>query len=119
MKYAIEQYARGKTEFESTSFICAAWYLENFLVKELAPVFGGFPFNPDAEGILTLRCPRWGGKEDVPFVSITEDYGDIVHGLFLDPARWNGTVVHGCSDILSFDELAAVFQEGKQSALLR
>ncbi|KAL3430005.1 hypothetical protein BDV09DRAFT_189642 [Aspergillus tetrazonus] len=111
MKYAIEQYARSKKEFDSVNFICAAWYLENFLAMEIAPIFGGFPFTPDAEGILTFRCPRWGGKEDVPFVSIAEDYGDIVHGLFLDPVTWNGTVVHGCSDILSFDELVGLFQE--------
>ncbi|KAI9372463.1 hypothetical protein BJX61DRAFT_552879 [Aspergillus egyptiacus] len=111
MKHKIEQYARNTPRFQSVNFICAAWYLENFLVKEIAPIFGGFPFIPDSEGILTFRCPRWGGNEDVPFVSITDDYGDLVHGLFLDPVRWNGTVVHGCSDILSFEELVGHFQE--------
>ncbi|KAL4956620.1 hypothetical protein BDW69DRAFT_181398 [Aspergillus filifer] len=110
MKHGIEQYACSRGEFESVNFICAAWYLENFLVKELAPIFGGFPFNADAEGVLTFRCPRWGGDEAVPFISISEDYGDIVHGLFLNPVRWNGSVVHGCSDILSFDQLVGQFQ---------
>ncbi|KAF7597141.1 hypothetical protein BBP40_009479 [Aspergillus hancockii] len=110
MKNKIERYARNNTQFQTVSFICAAWYLENFLVKEIAPLFGGFPFVADAEAFLTFRCPRWGGKEDVPFISISDDYGDIVQGLFLDPHRWNGHVVHGCSDILTFDELVTHFQ---------
>ncbi|KAL4930456.1 NmrA/HSCARG family protein [Aspergillus undulatus] len=110
MKNQIELYARRNSQFETTSFICAAWYFENFLDMAAAPIFGGFPFTPDLDGTLIFRCPRWGGREDVPFISISDDYGDIVHGLFLDPARWNGARIHGCSDILSFDDLVAQFQ---------
>jgi hypothetical protein len=110
-KYAIEQYARGIEQFETVSFICVAWLLENFSVKEFAPIFGGFPHLPDQEGYLTFVAPKWGGKEDVPFLSKTEDLGDIVQGMFLDPLRWNGKVVHGCSDICSMDDVVSQFEK--------
>ena len=108
-KYEIEQYARGIESFETASFICVAWFFEMFSVKEIAPIFGGFPHLPDSEEYLTFVAPKWGGKEDVPFISVADDLGDIVHGMFLDPVRWNGSVVHGCSDICSFDDIASVF----------
>jgi hypothetical protein len=57
--------------------------------------------------------PRWGGKEDVPFISIGDDYGDIVHGIFLEPEKWNGKLVQGVSDIKSLDEVVAAFESGK------
>ncbi|KAL4969426.1 NmrA/HSCARG family protein [Aspergillus stella-maris] len=109
MKYKIEQYARSITAFETTSFICASWFLENFLVKEIAPIFGGFPYVPDAEGYLTFVAPKWGGPEAVPFISMTDDFGDIVQGMFLDPVSVHGEVIHGLSDVCSFDELVGVF----------
>lgn len=111
MKYKIEQYARSIECFETVSFICAAWFLENFLIKELAPVFGGFPHSPDSEGYLTFVAPNWGGNEEVPFISISDDFGDIVHGMFLDPVRWNGQVIHGCSDICSFEDVVSNFEK--------
>ncbi|EAW25743.1 NmrA/HSCARG family protein [Aspergillus fischeri NRRL 181] len=111
MKYKIEQYARSISCFETVSFICASWFFENFLAKEIAPVFGGFPFIPDAEGYLTLVAPKWGGKEDVPFISMSDDFGDIVQGMFLDPIAVNGQVIHGCSDICSFEDLVSTFEK--------
>lgn len=113
VKYRIEQYAKQPRKFQTVTSINAAWYLENFLVKEVAPVFGGFPHFPDDEGYLTFRVPNWGGDNKVPFLSITDDYGDIVQGIFLDPARWDGHVVHGASEILGFDQLVANFEEGE------
>ncbi|KAF3893335.1 putative NmrA family transcriptional regulator [Trichophyton interdigitale] len=111
MKYKIEQYAKQLGKFSTITPINAAWYLENFLVKEVAPVFGGFPHFPDDEGYLTYRVPNWGGDNKVPFLSITDDYGDIVQGIFLDPVRWNGHVVQAMSDMLGFDELVANFAD--------
>ncbi|KAL3446314.1 hypothetical protein BJX65DRAFT_296341 [Aspergillus insuetus] len=111
MKYKIEQYARQISRFETVSCICAAWFFENFLIKELAPIFGGFPFITDTDGYLTLVAPKWGGKEDVPFIAMSDDFGDIVQGMFLDPKAVEGQVVHGCSDICSFDELVSTFEK--------
>ncbi|KAJ5942046.1 hypothetical protein N7516_002214 [Penicillium verrucosum] len=110
MKYRVEQYARELGKFQSLVVVNPAWYFENFLVKEVAPVFGGFPHFPDDEGFLTFRVPNWGGDNKVPFLSISEDYGDIIHGVFLDPTRWNGRVLHGASEILGFDGVTANFE---------
>ncbi|KAJ6012514.1 hypothetical protein N7522_002869 [Penicillium canescens] len=110
-KYEIEQYARSISGFETISFISVAWFLEMFASKEIAAVFGGFPHLPDSEGYLSFVAPKWGGKEDVPFMSVSDDLGDIVHGMFLDPWRWNGEVVYGCSDICSFDDLVLSFEK--------
>ncbi|KAL2359700.1 hypothetical protein RJZ56_007445 [Blastomyces dermatitidis] len=117
MKNKIEHYIRSTGKFSTASFICAGWYLENFLSKEVAPVFGGFPHFPDPEGYLTFKAPMWGGMEDVPWLSMTDDYGDIIHGLFLEPEKWDDHVIHGVSDIRSFDELVGAFQQvtGKKS----
>ncbi|KAG7008553.1 hypothetical protein G7Y79_00005g016940 [Physcia stellaris] len=117
MKYKTEQYAKRLNRFNTITAINAAWYLENFLVKEVAPVFGGFPHQPDAEGILTFRVPRWGGDDVVPFLGIKDDFGDLVQGVFLDPERWNGKVVHGASDMRTFEELVGDFEAvtGKRS----
>lgn len=115
VKHRTEQHAKQPGKFQTVIPINAAWYLENFLAKEVAPVFGGFPHFPDEEGYLTFRVPNWGGDNQVPFLSITDDYGDIVQGIFLDPVRWNGHVVHGASQILSFDQLVANFEEGESN----
>lgn len=111
MKFKIEQYARSNGQFETASFIGAAWFLENFLSKDIAAVFGGFPHIPDAEGYLTFVAPKWGGNEDVPFISMSDDFGDIVQGMFLDPAQWKGQVIQGCSDICSFEDVASQFEK--------
>lgn len=111
MKYKIEQYIKDLGIFKSVIPLGAAWFLENFLSKEVAPVFGGFPYFPDSSNRLVFRCPYWGGKEDVPWVSISDDFGDIVHGAFLDPESWNGHFIHVLSDIRSFPEAVADFQE--------
>ncbi|KAK2774091.1 hypothetical protein FQN53_003762 [Emmonsiellopsis sp. PD_33] len=111
MKNKIENYVRSLAKFSTAAFICPGWYLQNFLSKEVAPIFGGFPHAADPEGYLTFNVPLWGGKEDVPWLSITDDFGDIIQGLFLEPEKWNGSVIHGLSDIHSFDELVGEFQE--------
>ncbi|KJZ74001.1 hypothetical protein HIM_06669 [Hirsutella minnesotensis 3608] len=110
MKYKIEQHAKKFGKFETVTPINPAWFLENFLVKEVAPIFGGFPYFPDDEGYLTFRVPHWGGDERVPFVSVREDFGDIVHGIFLDPVRYKGRVIHGASFMEDFGSLVGDFE---------
>lgn len=90
-----------------------SWYFENFLVQEMAPIFGGFPFITAEVGTLVFRAPLWAGKEDVPFIAIGDDYGDLVHGVFLNPGKWDGKLVQGVSDVMSLDEVTGAFQRGE------
>lgn len=54
--------------------------------------------------------PRWGNSpERIPLTAVAEDYGHIVHGVFLDPERYNGRLVQAVSDIKSFEEIAQTF----------
>ncbi|KAF3037458.1 hypothetical protein E8E12_001371 [Didymella heteroderae] len=109
-KYAIGQYAKSTGAFKSVVLASPGDYFENFTHPDLAPVFGGFPFIPSEDGTLIFRSPKWGGKEDVPFISISDDYGDIVHGIFLDPEKWNGKLVQAVSDIRSWEDSIQAFE---------
>lgn len=109
MKYKIKVYAKQLGSFRAVIPIAAGWFLENFLSREVATIFGGFPYFPDDEGYLTFSAPNWGGTEQAPWLSITDDFGDIVQGIFLDPERWNGHFVQGVSDPGSFQYLMEMF----------
>lgn len=66
---------------------------------------------PDEEGYLSLIVPRWGGEpERVPFTYVAGDYGHIVHGVLLDPAKHNGKLIQAVSDIISFEGIAEIFE---------
>ena len=91
--------------------------MENHLVQELAPVLGGFPFTPDSEGYLTLHLPRMGGNEEVPFIAIGDDYGDLVHGVFLNPEKWNCQLIQGISHSTPQDDLTSSYAKGVYSVL--
>ncbi|KAF1995503.1 NAD(P)-binding protein [Amniculicola lignicola CBS 123094] len=110
-KHEIGEYAKSTGAFKSVGIVSAGWYYENFLIAEMCPIFGGFPHVPTDDGSFVFRVPRWGGKEDVNFISISDDFGDIVHGVFLEPERYNGVLVQGVSDIASFDGVTAAFEK--------
>ena len=80
-----------KPDFTTVTSVDAGWYFEGLLVEEYADGFGGFPFHPDEEGYLTFRVPRWG--PDNSWIGVADDFGDIVHGVFLDPENFNGKMV--------------------------
>lgn len=79
----------------------------------MAPFYGGFPCNQDDEGYLTLRCPCWGGTTETPFVSITKDFGDFVHGVLLNLAKYRGKFIQAISVSAKPEELVAVFEKGE------
>jgi hypothetical protein len=111
-KNAIGEYAKSTRAFKAVVIVGSGWYFENFLSRDLAPIFGGFPYIASEDGTFVLRVPKWGGKEEVPFIAIGDDFGDIVHGVFLEPEKLTGKLVQGVSDIESFDEVVAAFERG-------
>ncbi|KAJ4133440.1 hypothetical protein NW768_005026 [Fusarium equiseti] len=111
MKNAVGKYAKSKGVFQTVNIVSPGWYLENHLVEELAPLLGGFPFSADEEGYVTLRVPHWGGNGEIPLISIGDDYGDLVHGIFLDPEKYNGRLVQGISASETPEKLIFEFEK--------
>ncbi|KAL3293543.1 NmrA-like family protein, partial [Colletotrichum asianum] len=98
--------------FDDGGNVSAAWFLENAFDPKYTAAFGGFAMIKDAEGYLTWETPAMGNNpESVPWLAVADDYGDFVHGVFLDSQRWNGCYIHGVSDSSSFAEMTAKFEE--------
>ncbi|KAH0433006.1 NmrA family protein [Colletotrichum camelliae] len=111
-KSAISKYLLEPGKFETAAIVSAAWFLENAFDPKYTAAFGGFAMIKDAEGYLTWETPAMGNSpESVPWLAVADDYGDFVHGVFLDPQRWNGRYIHGVSDSSSFAEMTAKFEE--------
>ncbi|KAF7588832.1 NmrA-like domain-containing protein 1 [Aspergillus hancockii] len=109
MKARVEKLACATSTFQSVTPIIAAWFMENFRHEGMSDLFGGFPLVPDHEGYLTFKMPLLGGKEDFPWISITDDFGDLVHGVLLNPMRWNRRVIQATSAILPPAEVVNTF----------
>lgn len=114
MKSAIENYAVNSGHFETVCPVFAGFYMELFASKDMARVFGGFPFFPNENGVMTLCTPRWGSEKDMPagWISAGEDFGDIVHGVLTEPEKYHKKGVEALSDPVSFPEVARCFQSG-------
>lgn len=92
-KHEVFQYACHHGSFKSVIGAIPGWYMENFLSPEYAACFGGFPTQPDANGILSFASPELGGKGLVPWLAIGDDFGDMIHGLFRNPQQYHGQTV--------------------------
>ncbi|KOS42295.1 hypothetical protein ACN38_g6804 [Penicillium nordicum] len=112
MKSEIERYAVNTGYFETFCPVYAGFYMELFASKDMARVFGGFPFFPDENGVTTLCTPRWGTEKDMPagWISVNEDFGDIVHGVLTEPEKYHKKGVEALSDACSFPDVASCFQ---------
>lgn len=118
VKIQVERQAYTTKGFKTVTPIVAAWFMENWLEPDYADLFGGWPTFPDSEGYLTYKTPFWGGKEDFPWISMKDDFGDLVHGVFVNPLRWNRRLIQGSSDIVSSAEVVNTFVAGKVFLLL-
>ncbi|CAH0046243.1 unnamed protein product [Clonostachys solani] len=110
-KAAISKYALQCGKFKTVSILSAGWFLENAFDPKYTASFGGFAMIKDADGYLTWATPRMGNDpESVPFLAAADDYGDFVHGVFLDPEAWNGKYIHGVSESSSFSNMTDIFE---------
>lgn len=115
VKARVYEWVYQTQKFDSVTPIMPGWFMENLQDPLMQTLLGGFPAKKDEEGFLTCKSPLWGGIEDVPWVSITDDFGDLVHGIFLDPIRWNHRPVQTVADPMSFGEMTRIFSLGKWS----
>ncbi|KAJ0423041.1 NmrA family protein [Aspergillus carlsbadensis] len=122
-KARIQRYAADLGYFETVCPLYQGWYMDIFGGEDYARALGGFPFFQDEEGFRTLRFPRWGKDTDMPlpFISLTDDFGDIVHGVFLEPEKYNGRAVTTVSDIRTYPEAVETLTAvtGKQARYVR
>ncbi|KAJ6083429.1 hypothetical protein N7467_007564 [Penicillium canescens] len=110
-KNQIEMYARSTGAFENLVPIIPGYFLENFLFKQGASIMGGFPWETDAEGYLTWKVPYWGGDERIPFLSVADDFGDIVHGILISPSEYHLQVVQAMSEITNYQKMTEAFAQ--------
>ncbi|PGH05676.1 hypothetical protein GX51_02836 [Blastomyces parvus] len=111
-KNKIEQLARNSPNIKTVTAVCAGWYFENFTSPFIAEVFGGFPLVTDSEGYVTLSQPLVGGPGLVPYIAMEEDFGDLVHGVLLDPGTWGGKTIQGFSHLATFEKIIEDFTKG-------
>lgn len=86
--------------------------MENFLSKDFSVLLGGFPFAEGHDRVSILRMPGFGGDGYMQFLSVQRDYGDIVHGVFLDPESMNGKHVQAISELATLNMVVQAFSNG-------
>ena len=115
-KAAVSEYMLQDGRFKTATVVSAGWFLENAFDPKYCAAFGGFSLFKDAEGYLTWETPSMGNSpESVPWLAVADDYGDFVHGVFLNTERWNRKYVHGVSESMSFADMTRKFQDGKST----
>ncbi|KAI2791381.1 NmrA-like family domain-containing oxidoreductase himF [Penicillium oxalicum] len=108
VKAEIEEIAQASPLFKTFTPVMVGWYLEN-IGETFADLYGGFPVRKDAEGITECRLPLWGGNEEMPWISVKDDFGDLVHGVFLNPLRWNRRVIQCQAELMSAGDMTTTF----------
>ncbi|KAF3403670.1 NmrA-like family domain-containing protein 1, partial [Penicillium rolfsii] len=108
VKAELEEVAHTSAHFKTVTPVMVGWYLEN-IGEEFADLYGGFPVRQDAEGVTTCSLPLWGGNEKMPWISVKDDFGDMVHGIFLNPLRWNRRVVQCQAELMSAGDMSTTF----------
>ncbi|KAJ5138691.1 uncharacterized protein N7515_003539 [Penicillium bovifimosum] len=108
-KNAIANYGR-KAGFEAFVEVNAGWAMDVFFMETYAKAFGGFATVPDSEGFLSLKIfPMSNDPELVPWTSVKDDYGDAVHGVFLDPSKYANRIIWAISEATSFQHVVDVY----------
>lgn len=118
-KEAISEYAKT-AGFQTATNVNLGWALEIFWLDTYVKAFGGLARQPDDEGFLTLKLPPMGNDPElVPWTAVEHDYGDAVHGVFVDPAPWAGKTVWAVSDPRSFQDLIDAYNKVSGSTRAR
>lgn len=112
-KRKVELFARSLPQFDSVIGAFPGWTFDLYKQPTLPEFLGGFPLLPDNEGYITFRSPPIKGEGKMQTLSIDDDFGEMVHGMLLDPARWNHQTIQCLSDAFTYPELMEHFTEGE------
>ncbi|PKY02457.1 NAD(P)-binding protein [Aspergillus campestris IBT 28561] len=108
-KNAIANYGR-KAGFEAFVEVNAGWAMDIFFMETYGKAFGGFATIPDAEGFLSLKTFSMGNDpERIPWSSVKDDYGDAVHAVFLDPAKYADRIIWAISEAVGFQHVVDTY----------
>ena len=103
----------------TATVVNAGWFLENAFDTKYVQSFGGFAKVVDQDGYLTWKTPPMGNDpEMVPWLAVADDYGDIVHGVLLDPETWNGQYIDAVSESMGFADMTSLFEKGRMILML-
>jgi hypothetical protein len=90
--------------------------MECWMDESFCKTWGGFPWfgrdDNDKHGVV-LSAPPYGGDGRMPWVSLQDDFGDIVHGIFLNPTQYHHRPVQAISELIRYEDLAKAFTKGK------
>ncbi|KAJ5629099.1 hypothetical protein N7490_011327 [Penicillium lividum] len=104
-----EEYAQSHEMFTTFTPLLPASFMECWTAEPFCETWGGFPLVPKENGELILSVPPYGGDGRMPWVSVQDDFGDIVHGIFLDPVHYDKQRVQAISSLVRFEDLALAY----------
>ncbi|KAJ5192828.1 hypothetical protein N7449_008970 [Penicillium cf. viridicatum] len=104
-----EEYARSNALFTTFTALLPASFMECWTFEPFCETWGGFPLAPKENGDIVLAMPPYGGDGRMPWVSVQDDFGDIVHGILLDPVRYDKRRVQAISTLVVFEDMARAF----------
>lgn len=108
-KSAVSEYIKTKG-FQNAVIVSPGFYLESLLGQPFdVKQFGGFPWIKDEQDVYTMKYPSWPGG--IPAIDMAGDFGDIVHGVFLDPAQYNCQFIQAFSETIAPSDLVEQFQK--------
>ncbi|CAH0020081.1 unnamed protein product [Clonostachys rhizophaga] len=106
-KNAIANYGR-RAGFESFIEVNIGWAMDIFWMETYGKAFGGFATIPDKEGYLTLKIFPMPNNR-IPWTSVRDDYGDVVHAVLLNPAKYDKRTIWAISDYTSLQDVADAY----------
>jgi hypothetical protein len=112
-KSYVEEYARAQKKFNTFTAVLPASLMECWTHEDFCRTWGGFPLLKQPNGEVVLSMPPYGGDGKMPWLSLEDDFGDIVHGIFLDPARYDRHKVQAISQVLRIEDMATELTEGE------
>lgn len=111
-KHYAEEYARTYKQFTTFTAVIPASLMECWTNDDFCRAWGGFPWHKKADGKVVLSMPPYGGDGRMPWISLQDDLGDIVHGIFLEPGRYDKKQVQAISQIICAEDMAQEFTQG-------
>ncbi|KKK12926.1 hypothetical protein AOCH_000471 [Aspergillus ochraceoroseus] len=108
-----EEYARSEKSFTTFTAVLPASFMECWTQECFCQIWGGFPWYRNGQKEVVLAVPPYGGDGRMPWISVQDDLGDIVHGIFLNPQRYDQKQVQAISQLIKLEDMAKELTKGE------